>query len=354
MSVSNVVVKQTYLADGVTTQFAIPFAFFPSTAETVTKVYTINRTTGVKTLKVIGALNDYTLPHDVNTEPAFVVFNVAPGNVNPALTVDVQVVRELPLVQSIAFINSGKMLLTNIQSAVDYLTLLLQQVNEATSRAVRVSDLDSLAAFDPTFAPGLTDPANAGKTLIIRSLGGGFDLGLSAADIQTALTAAQAAAVSAANSSNAAAASANTASTQATNGSASATAAAASAAAAAVSAAAAAASAASGAGQPVAQTTVTEGSTSTLSGDTNNSAVNNMVDYSGRIKRGTTVFSRVSFSIFFRNGAWELAFGEERWNNADSGVTWTVDPVTGTPSATVPTDGRGSAILDLKKLLTAI
>lgn len=347
--VSNTTVQQVYLADGVTLNFSIPFFFQDNTAENVTQVYLVDKITGIKTLQVIGALNDYTLPHNVGEQPALVVFRLA-----PAATFDVLLTRQMSIAQAINFLNSGQMLLANCQSGMDILTMLIQQVNQLAIKSLRLHEIDSLQSFDPTFPPGVSNILNAGRGLRINDLGTGLGLGLSDKGINDALTLAQIAATSAQTSAGSAAGSATSANTNALNAAASAVNALASAVAAAASAAAAAASAASGAGVPVTQTTVIEGATTALSGDTNNSAVNNMVDYSGRIKRGTTVLNRTEFTVFYRNGAWEIAIGFDRWANADSGVTWTVNSVTGAPSATVASDGRGSAIIDVKKIPMAI
>jgi hypothetical protein len=79
------------------------------------------------------------------------------------------------------------------------------------------------------------------------------------------------------------------------------------------------------------------------------------VDFIARIVRGTTVFARAQFSIFYRDGAWELANQPDVYNDsgAASGVTFTVNAVTGQINAAVANDGAGNATIDLKKLLWA-
>ncbi len=146
MSISNLLVQQVYAANGVTTTFAIPFAFLDGDAELVTKVYLVNTTTGAKTLQTLVA--DYTLPHDVGTEPSEVLFGVA-----PATAQDVLVTRVLELSQAIEFLNSGQMLLDNIEEGMDILTQLLQQINEVSAKSMRLHEIQLVSAFDPVFPP---------------------------------------------------------------------------------------------------------------------------------------------------------------------------------------------------------
>lgn len=348
-------VQQVYDTNGVTTSFPIPFAFLDDSAETVTKVYSVDETTGDKTLQTIGALNDYTLPHDIDTQPANVVFNSAPTGVKILVT------RYIDIEQETEFVNSGQRLLDNIEASIDTLTMLVQQVNEMASKSARLHEIDSLSSFDPVFAPGLGDIANAGKTIIINDDGTGFSLGLSAEEIATILAQAQAYASSAAasaaaslNSANASAVSAAAASVSATASAASALAASNSATAAAASAVSAAASAAAVTGVTSGPFTVNENTNQNLLGELFDHTVYTQVDFIGRIVRGTTVFTRVEFSIFYRNGAWELALGFERFANLDSGVTPTVDATTAQINVAVANDGRGNAVLNFKKTLWAI
>lgn len=69
-----------------------------------------------------------------------------------------------------------------------------------------------------------------------------------------------------------------------------------------------------------------------------------VVDFIAVVARGPTIMVRQEFTIFYRNGAWELAEGETRRASAASGVTFSVDPVTGQLSATADNFGVAAGI----------
>lgn len=154
MSVANVAVKQRYQGDGVTTSFAIPFAFIPGNGSTVTKVYKITYDSQLKateTLQVLGSNNDYTLAPDYNASTGIdnsnVVFNIAPT----ALT-QVLVIRALDLKQALSLMNTGPTFYKTVENGLDILTFIAQQLDEKIQRApkFRVSGVSNdLALPDP-------------------------------------------------------------------------------------------------------------------------------------------------------------------------------------------------------------
>lgn len=99
---------------------------------------------------------------------------------------------------------------------------------------------------------------------------------------------------------------------------------------------------------PTGPFSVTNNSSSALSGETTASATYTQVDYIARVVRGTTVFVRCEFSIIFRNSAWEVQLGMERGLNP-SGITWTVDATTGQVTAAAD-NGAGNATINLQKI----
>jgi hypothetical protein len=74
----------------------------------------------------------------------------------------------------------------------------------------------------------------------------------------------------------------------------------------------------------------------------------NEVDYIARIVRGTTVFARMEFSLFYRNGAWETVISGLRYSGVDPGVTPTSDPTTGQVYLAADT-GAGDGRVELEK-----
>lgn len=328
MSISNVLVQQVYTTNGLTTSFPIPFAFLPDSAEEVTKVYKVDTDTGEKTLQAIGALNDYTLPHDVDTQPANVVFNTAPDDC------DILVTRYLPIQQAIEFLNSGQMLLDNIEEGMDILTMLIQQVNEMASKSVRLHEIETLNQFNPVLPPGMH--LVPGGVPIINPDGDGWELPdawPTGDDIEEAEENAEAAAASANAAANSAASAAGSAADADQD--------------------------AQDIAEILGQFTggpfdVTEGTSSDLTDELYDSALYNQVDITARIIRGTEVFHRQEFSLFFRDSAWELVNGFDRFSDAaeaDHGVTFTVNPSSGQINAAVASDGEGNAEITFKKVV---
>lgn len=99
--------------------------------------------------------------------------------------------------------------------------------------------------------------------------------------------------------------------------------------------------------------TVTNNSNSNLASETTDHTLFTQVDFVARVIRGTTVFSKVDFSIFYINGAWALVLGPERPSGVDAGMTWTVDASTGQINAAAD-NGAGNATITLKKTQWAI
>lgn len=104
---------------------------------------------------------------------------------------------------------------------------------------------------------------------------------------------------------------------------------------------------------PTGPFSVTQNSNADLSGELFSSTAYKQVDFVAQIIRGTTVFVRTEFSIFYRNGAWELAVGFDRYNanSGEHGVTWTVNTSTGQINAAVDNSGAGNATIKLQKIL---
>lgn len=336
MSISNLLVQQVYTTNGVTVSFPIPFAFLPGDAESVTKVYAVDLADGGKILQVIGALNDYTLPHDVDTEPANVVFNTAPNNC------DILVTRVLTLAQAIEFINSGQGLLDNIEEGMDILTMLIQQVNELAQKSVRLHEIVTTSAFDPVLPVDIAQIANANTCPITNEDAAGW------APASTWPTGDNI--NNAQEYANEAEASAAAAAASATAASGSGTAAALAAASAAVSSAAAALSAAAAAETGFddgATHAVTDGQASTdLTGEILDHTVNTSGIWFFEIIRGTAMFANGWISPQYINGSWRVAIGP--YAGELHGVTWAINSSTGQLAAALDS-GAGNGTIKIKK-----
>lgn len=228
--------------------------------------------------------------------------------------------------------------LERFELALDYMITAIQRAAYLAQRSVKVHDLDDSYDFNPMLPKNIG--ANPRATIVINANGNGFDYGptvddiLEASGFKDAAAASAMSALAAEVSAEGALASAITAKN-----------------AAAASAAAAAASAASISGM------VHSGPFAAIAPNTNadletaNFLTNTEVDYIARVKRGLLVYARIEFSVFYRNGAWELVMGETRRADASltSGVTFTVG-IGGAINAAVANDGGSNAIIDLNKI----
>ncbi len=138
MALSNLTVKATYQGDGANDTFAIPFdPIVDDSAETLVYIRDETADPVTEALKAEGTLNDYTLtgavlPADFHNN---VVFNA--GKI-PTATQKVIVKRILPLTQTLALTNSN-FSSANVNKAFDRVVAMIQQLDEALSRAPLLS-----------------------------------------------------------------------------------------------------------------------------------------------------------------------------------------------------------------------
>lgn len=312
MSVSNTTVQQLYTANGVQTTFPIPFAFIEDTAEDVTKVYTVDAD-GNKTLKTIAT--DYTIPVITDEQPTDVEFVTA-----PVAPLRVLIERVVEYKQIANYINSGTFLAETHERVADRLVLMVQQLAQALSKAVYFNILDNSMdnvlpigdastvlrrngtndAFEwvtvDAFKGPTGDPGPQGDPGPDGDQGPPGDEGPEGPQGPTGDGAI-------------------------TSG----------------------------------PFTINANANQDLLGELFDHTVYEQVDFVVQTKRGTNTFTRSEFSIFFRNNAWELATGIDRWNigSNDPAFIPTVDAASGQINIAIPNDGRGSATLKLKKTLWA-
>ncbi len=248
------------------------------------------------------------------------------------------------------FKNKFSFTLERFELALDYMMTAIQRISWLATRSLRLNDVFS-GDFDPQLPTLLVPDA----FIKIKTDGTGFDFGPTKADLTAEVFAAEAAALA---SQVAAANSAAASSTSAAAALASQLASANSASAASSSATAAAASAAlaatfsSGIVYSGPFAAIAPNANLNLPGETTSHADFSMVEFVARIKRGNTVYARQEFSIFYRNGAWEIAIGPDLYadGGADHGVTFTCDSVTAQINAAVANDGGDNAVIDINKI----
>lgn len=247
--------------------------------------------------------------------------------------------------QPTAFPNKLSFTLEAIEAALDYITTWGQRVAYLTQRSVKLHDLDDIDNFDMTLPRNLSDNPNG--IITVNDAGDGFKIGQSLDALTEVVLEAQAAClaseIASANSASDASMRADDSNTEADR---------AEAALAAVLAAIAAAPITNIIQHTGPFAAIAPGASANLLGEVTNSAVYTMVEYVVRIRRGIAGYGRQEFTIFFRNGAWEIAIGPDLYSDAgaDHNVTFTVDPVTAQINAAVANDGGSNATIDINKI----
>lgn len=246
--------------------------------------------------------------------------------------------------QPTEFANKTSFTMEAIEGGLDFIAAALQRIAYLAQRSPRLHDLDDQDNFDFRLPINLKAFPNA--VITVNADGTGFAVGSALTSLTQAINDAVAACLA---SEIAAENSFSDASMRADDSDASAT----------QAQAALAAVLAAIAGSPLTSALVhtgpfaaiAPGANLNLPGEVTNSGVFTMVDYAVRIRRGIATFARQEFSIFYRNGAWELALKNDLFADAgaDHNVTFTVDPVTAQINSAVANDGGSNATLDIYK-----
>lgn len=135
MGVSSTANRAAYAGNGTTTAFAFPYYFF---ALTDLKVYAYDSLTGSTSLLVLNT--GYTISGTPNSlglyvNGANVVFSPA-----PATGTSIVIVRDPPEIQNYSLLQNGLISSTALVQQLDYLTLLIQRLEDQVNRAVTLSD----------------------------------------------------------------------------------------------------------------------------------------------------------------------------------------------------------------------
>lgn len=137
MTVSTTTNKITYAGDGATTNFTFPF---PGVAATDIQVITVSNT-GVITIL---PANQYTivLNPPIAPNPTGIGGQVTLLGTPLPVGSSVTILRTLPLIQGTSLANQAILYQIAIESALDYVTMLCQQLNELENRAIVVPATD--------------------------------------------------------------------------------------------------------------------------------------------------------------------------------------------------------------------
>lgn len=170
MGVSSTTNRKPWTGDGTTTTFSFPYYFF-NTTDLV--VYLFDPTTGNITPQILNT--DYSVSGTANAQGIYpnganVVFGTA-----PASGIIVIVIRVPPQVQDYSLLQNQKISSTALVQQLDYLTLLVQRMQDQITRAAVLPDGYG-SAFTPTLPNLMT--LNPGAFLVVNNAGDGFDLSL--------------------------------------------------------------------------------------------------------------------------------------------------------------------------------
>lgn len=168
MGVSSTVNRQTYTGDGSTVSFSFPFYFF---AQADINVWVYDTLLGGTTLQTLGV--NYSISGTPNLQGLYsnganIVFVSA-----PASTAKVVIVRNPSQVQNYTLLQNGNINSAAIVQQFDYLTLLVQRLQDQVTRTISLPD-GMAPAFSGLLPSNITLNANAFPE--VNSAGNGMTL----------------------------------------------------------------------------------------------------------------------------------------------------------------------------------
>lgn len=156
MTVSSSTARVSYSGNGSTQAFAVPFYFLSSSHLLVT----LRSSTGVETPQVLGT--NYTVTGAGVLTGGTVTMIVAPASGSTLV-----IVRNVPLTQETDLQPNDRLPAETLEQTVDKLTMITQQLDEASDRAIKFPVSDS-SSFDTTLP---VSSARAGKYFKFGSTG---------------------------------------------------------------------------------------------------------------------------------------------------------------------------------------
>jgi hypothetical protein len=318
--------------DGVTTTFVIPFDFIPGSATgnpagadgDPIKVYKVTRATGEKELLVFGADEDYTYNYNDPSDLDPVSIELEPGTA-PSNLFNILVTRELPITQIVNYINTGQFLGRDHMKAMDRMILIVQEVANKLNRALLFNIMDSAVDREIPVVP-----TTATEWVLVWN---NDDDAFEWVDTSIFVGPTGPTGPQGPQGEPGPQGEQGIQGIQGPQGEQGET------------------------GNGLVFTgpfTVAESDNEDLTGEVFDSGSVNMIDCIAKVRRGTTAFVKVMFTLVFRNSAWEYIDGGERFNEAGlwSEVVFTVDAVTGQINA--DNQGSGDVEIHLQKTIWAV
>ena len=163
MGVSSLPNRISYVGDGATTAFSFPYYF---TAKADLFVYLYDTLLGGVTLQALAT--DYTISGSVNAQGLYQTGGTVTMVVAPISTSILVIVRSPTMLQNYALLQNGQISSSALVQQLDYLTLLVQRLEDQVSRSSILSD-GMGATFDPTLPTNLV--LNPGSFMVVNAPG---------------------------------------------------------------------------------------------------------------------------------------------------------------------------------------
>lgn len=171
MGISSTTNRVVLAGNGSSAVFNFPYYFF---SQTDLVVYTYDTVLDSSFLQVLNT--NYSIVGTQNTQGLYTTGANVVMNSSPNSTTDVIIIRNPPRVQNYALLQNGTISSAALVQEMDYLTLLIQRLEDKAVRSVRLEDGFG-GTFDTTIP--IQTPLNPGAALIINSSGTGFVTGSS-------------------------------------------------------------------------------------------------------------------------------------------------------------------------------
>jgi hypothetical protein len=171
MTVASTLSRATYLGDGVSTAFPVPFRFIDAAHLRVVR----RSSAGVETTLVLSV--DYSVSGADNPAGGSVTLGTA-----PAVGEVLAIIRNVPMDQTLDYVANDPFPAESHERGLDKLTMALQQVDEQVDRSLRVPVTDAPISAFPSAAEraGKFLAFGAGGLDVVASEGTGADDGLRA------------------------------------------------------------------------------------------------------------------------------------------------------------------------------
>ncbi len=169
MSLSNTTVGTTYACNGVTTTFAIPFAW---SATSEIKVYKILISTGVATLQTL--TTNYTYSPNDEAPTSIIVVGAAPDALYR-----MRIERETAITQPIDYLNNSGFLAEDHEESMDRIVQMVQEADARIDNSLKLSQIDYGADVQ---IPLLV----ADSVIAINPTGDGFIMGPTVTEVAAA------------------------------------------------------------------------------------------------------------------------------------------------------------------------